>query len=236
MRNGMNQYFVGRNFEENKEVTTMKVYESYNDLECIIDDLNERTECEKRKAKEKAVSQFSFKLKMSKLSMNIALVSIILGLIFLIKSGLATLIRSVFTDEKSAYNTEIFVIGSVFIIIGLINIIIYKFTPLKQVKGSYLYYKGKEYHYSDIKKIKISDMNIVSVFLTDGKSFRITGDYDNCTTFLVWSEKCGITFEGSKELRKADANGDINPKWAVIVIAVILLVCGILLYYSVKTM
>ena len=214
----------------------MKVYKSFDNLEQIIDDFNERTEGEKREAKEKAVSQFCFKLEMAKLLMNVAVISIIIGLFFVIKFGLAALIRSLFTDERSVYNTEMIVLGSVFIIIGLINIIIFKLTPLKHVNGSHLYYKGKEYHYSDIKKIKISDMNIVRVFLTDGKSFRITGDYDNCTTFLVWAEKCGVTFEGSKELRKADANGDINPKLAVVVIAVILLVCGILLYYSVKTM
>ncbi len=76
---------------------------------------------------------------------------------------------------------------------------------MPEVKGEFFRYKKEDFHCSDINQIKVSRIRIITVYLSNGKKIRITRDYENYETFLVWAEKCGIDID-----RAVDYGDDVE--------------------------
>ncbi|MBR6837776.1 MAG: hypothetical protein IKM72_17470, partial [Oscillospiraceae bacterium] len=76
----------------------------------------------------------------------------------------------------------------------------------------------------------------ITVYLSNGKKIRITRDYENYETFLVWAEKCGIDIDRAVDYGDdVDFHQDLDPKTAAVIIALIVMVVVVVLYFSLKT-
>ncbi len=165
-----------------------------------VEELKNRIDEEKKEAQEKDISQFDFKMKLSKITYQAVIAALVFGVFMLFKAGAKSFIYDENAGQKPSMNTGMLVIGAVLIILALAVALTVKLKPLPKVRCSYLYYKGNEYHYSKIQCIKISAINTARVFLEDGNSFRISRDFENYDMFIVWAEKCGIIIERKEEL------------------------------------
>ncbi len=171
----------------------MSMYKSFEKLANeAIDEINNRIEAEKREAQEKDLSQFDFKIRLSKITYWIIAAAMISGLFILFRSVVSYFTYSSTTNQESTLDTGMIITAGLLILPTFIALLLIKFKPLPEVKGSYLYYKYKEYHYSEVRCIKISEINTARVYLDDGKSFWLSRDFENYDMFIGWAEKCEI--------------------------------------------
>lgn len=201
----------------------------------MIDEVNERIEKEKQDAGEKDLSQFDFRLQLSKLSLKIILFGGAFFGYLLLRQIFRLFLYSSMGISYRSNSTHAFL--AVILFLGLISalvVIVFKTKSLPEVKCSYMYYKKKEYHYSEISSIDISAINIARIHLLDGKSFWITRDFENYDTFLCWAEKCGIPVDRTKEVQPG-VNNDVDAKTAVAVITAILVVVAIILAFTLRS-
>ncbi len=202
-----------------------------------LEEIEESFREERRNAFEKDLSEFDFSMPLSKATAGTILPTVSLSLVMMIRYVIKPVIYANMTGEKLTLNKLMPVIMSVLLVLVFIfAAIFFRCAPMPEVKGEFFRYKKEDFHCSDINQIKVSRIRIITVYLSNGKKIRITRDYENYETFLVWAEKCGIDIDRAVDY--GDDVGfpqDLDPKTAAVIIALIVMVVVVVLYFSLKT-
>lgn len=103
-------------------------------------------------------------------------------------------------------------IKSVLVILGVLLVFVYTIQVVEtclrsrpRIRGSVMYYKGLQYHFSEITKVTESRFHTIRVYVKGRKkSLFSSGDVlllKGSESFLIWAEKCNIPVKRPKRIR-----------------------------------
>lgn len=90
--------------------------------------------------------------------------------------------------------------------------------PVPKVKNTYMIYKGKKYHVSEITEVRIGKMNQAKVYIHGKYAFWLSGDFINYRSFIEWLRKCKVLIKGDAEIRQIGNINHVNEKIVMLVL------------------
>lgn len=201
----------------------------------------ERQKKEQREVDEKEVYDINFELEFNKASL------ILVGMlwIFLLPFFIKVLGYDMYLANKKGelFHLSSYGIGRIVMlalvlataVFGTVFSLICAMKSMPRVKNTNMYYRGKEYHYSEITRLVIMNgMNITKVYLNGKYKFWISSDYINYRSFIEWAKKCRIPIEGDTAIR--EVNNDLKVKKTRIMLITITTVIMFVLAFVIPLM
>lgn len=205
-----------------------------NRMETLSKNMSQRCQMEKRKMAGKYVHEMNFKVEYDKSAFSM------LGILWIIFWGtfLGTFAQKLDQVHKwgelfdlSSYSlVEIGLFGGILVIMMIVTIftIACAIKPMPRILNTSMYYRGKQYHHSDITKLVVKNQNsMMKVYLNGKYRFWISQDYINYWSFIKWAENCKIPIEGNTSVSfpapAADVNFETRQRMVNIIIILIVI-------------
>lgn len=196
------------------------------DIEEYTKDVKVRMEREKKAIDESDLDSIQFEIKLDKSALVIVW---FLNLLVLLK-GSQQFVYDIYVFVNYGKPLEFKVIDYVVIsmlvasfLFAVLSPIAIRFLDVPSVRKGYIYCNKKVYHYSEITLIKISSLQIMSVYIGKKKIFSISRDYINYDSFLAWARKCGVNIFHEPAFEIYSENVPLMTAFVVLVIAVVVI-------------
>lgn len=200
----------------------------------ITEDIRIRENKETTAISENELYDVNFKLDFNKQIYPVFLLLLIGIMILAFKAFGQPILECLIFGETFEPN-GIYIIAAILIAFLILLTLLYSvYITLKkkpEVRKTRLYYKGSTYHYSQITKIKISAINIATIYVDGKKLFHITGDYTNYYAFLEWAKRCRVPIEKSRKNAKDLTESQITLITTLIVIVVIMITAVLYFFF-----
>lgn len=178
------------------------------DIEEYAKDVKERTARETRAVESSELSDIQFEIKLDKGAPALVWFLVIIVLF----KGSGTFVYDIYAYMNYGTPLDFSILDYVAVVLMIACLLFAILLPVAMffmdvpsVRKEYIQCKNKIYHYSQITLIKISSMQIMSVYVGKKKIFAISRDYINYDSFLAWAKKCGIHIFREPEMK-------INPE------------------------